>query len=96
MFDLFGLLGLPESEQLGSQVIVFQHQGVEVGLLVGDLHAVPAFEAQQISQAPALPGSGSQVISHLIRANQGKLLIQLLDPNALAARLKPETMLAVR
>lgn len=96
VFDLFGLLGLPESEQLGSQVIVFQHQGVEVGLLVGDLHAVPAFEAQQISQAPALPGSGSQVISHLIRANQGKLLIQLLDPNALAARLKPEATLAVR
>lgn len=90
VFDLFTLLGLPTSEDRASQVIVLRHGGLEVGLLVGDLHAVPAFEPQQLSPAPALGGSQQGLVSHLVRANGGKLLIQLLDPAALAERLRAE------
>lgn len=95
VFDLFGLLGLPEGGPSGSQVIVFKHQGLEVGLLVGELHAVPAFEPQQISQAPSLPGRAGHIIHQLIRANHGKLLIQLLNPDALVAHLRPEPAAAL-
>ncbi|WP_422837406.1 chemotaxis protein CheW [Aquabacterium sp.] len=95
VFDLFTLMGLPRCEDRGAQVIVLRQGDMEVGLLVGDLHAVPAFENNQLSSAPAM-GAAQGLVSHLIRANAGKLLIQLLDPVALAARLKLETQIMDR
>jgi chemotaxis signal transduction protein len=92
VYDLFGLLGLGAASDRGGQVIVFQHQGLEVGLLVGDLHAVPAFEPQHISVSPTLGGHSGRFVDQLIRANEGKLLIQVLDPSALTAQLRGEPM----
>ncbi len=88
VFDLQALLGGPpvlRREQ--DHVIVFRHRGTEFGLLVTDLHGVPAFHEQQIVPPPAFAGDRNPLVSHLIRANGGQLLIQVIDPRGLVERL---------
>lgn len=88
VFDLQALLGGPpvlRREQ--DHVIVFRCRGTEFGLLVTDLHGVPAFSEAQIVPPPAFTGDRHPLVSHLIRANGGRLLIQVIDPHRLVERL---------
>lgn len=86
VFDL-GLLihGLPTSNRLGAQVIVVSLGSARVGLLVSDLHAVPAIDASLMAQTPM---SGSQLVKKVIKANGGDVLVQLLDLGVLHGLLK--------
>ena len=68
-----------------SQIIIVRQGRNTVGLLVDGLHAVPEFEDEQLMATPF--GTRSSLVSHFIRANQGQLLIQLLDLPALFARI---------
>ena len=92
VFDLRALLGgAPASRRDQGHVVVFRYQGAEFGLLVGDLHGVPAFAAEQIVPPPSFAGDRNLLVSHLIRANAGRLLIQVIDPRRLFARLTAQT-----
>ncbi len=51
----------------------------------GSPSAVPEFDDTQFMGSPF--GAGQRLVSHFIKANQGQLLIQLLDPALLMARL---------
>ncbi len=91
VFDLAWLL----HERVGtlddnSQIIIVRHGMHTAGLLVDGLHAVPEFADDQLMASPFNSGSAGaeqQLMSHFIRANGGNLLIQLLDPAALLARV---------
>lgn len=88
VFDLQALLGGPPVRRREQDhVIVFRHRGTEFGLLVTDLHGVPAFNDTQIVPPPAFAGDRNPLVSHLIRANGGQVLIQVIDPHGLAERL---------
>jgi hypothetical protein len=50
-------------------------------LLVGELHAVAVFESAQIKESP-LAGE-ALLVKGLIKANEGRLLLQLLDAESL-------------
>jgi hypothetical protein len=82
-----GLLleGRPGALDASSQIIIVREGRNTVGLLVDGLHAVPEFEDEQLMATPF--GTRSSLVSHFIRANQGQLLIQLLDLPALFARI---------
>lgn len=89
VFDLGHLLrGKPSEITQNSQVIVLQHGGRRTGLLVSELHGVTAFARDQIVKAPAMPGQQGQLITHLIRANQGQTLVQCMDAGHLMALLR--------
>jgi hypothetical protein len=80
VYDLNWLLeGTPGTMEDSSQIIIVRHGIHTVGLLVDALHAVPEFSADALMPAP-LGTSPVHVLSHLIKANQGRLLVQLLDP----------------
>ncbi|MBX9936496.1 MAG: chemotaxis protein CheW [Burkholderiaceae bacterium] len=80
VFDLGHLLrGEPSEITQQSQVIVLQHEGRRVGLLVNELHGVTAFSGSKIIVAPSLPGHNGRLITRLIKANEGKILVQCLD-----------------
>ncbi|MFI4938766.1 MAG: chemotaxis protein CheW, partial [Burkholderiales bacterium] len=80
VFDLGYLIrGIPSVIDSSSQVIVVKHADKTVGLLVSELHAVAEFDPAQIVPTPfAGPASGN-LISEVIKANGGKLLIQSVD-----------------
>lgn len=89
VFDLGHLLrGKPSEITQESQVIVLQHGGRRTGLLVSELHGVTAFAPDQIIKAPAMPGQQGQLITRLIRANQGQTLVQCMDAGHLMALLR--------
>ena len=80
VFDLAPLMGeSPRVAGTGSQVIVVAYDGHIIGLLVDELHAVPHFGALQITQMPFTQRSSSVLVTQVIKANQGALLVQLLD-----------------
>ncbi len=88
VFDLALLLGSrPSALEDSSQVVVVEHQGRTIGLLVGELHAVSAFDAAHMSNAP-LAGA-SQLVKGIIKANGGASLIQLLDVDCLFDLFQP-------
>jgi chemotaxis signal transduction protein len=98
VFDLAMMMhGVPTPMEGGSQVIVVDYQGRDVGLLVGELHGVPEFQPAQIVPTPFGQSEGL-LVKQVIKANGGRLLIQsmdvaqlfacLLDP-ALPVLLKP-------
>ncbi len=83
VYDLNRLLGGESgSVENGSQIIIVRHGIHTVGLLVDALHAVPEFSAEVMMPAP-FGTTPAHVLSHLIKANKGQLLVQLLDPAAL-------------
>ena len=88
VFDLAQLTtGRPGVVGPNSQVLVMELGRHTVGLLVDALHAVPSFSAAQIIPMPfALMGS-SVLVTQVIKANQGALLLQLIDPERLLALL---------
>ncbi|WP_326999404.1 chemotaxis protein CheW [Comamonas testosteroni] len=89
VFDLGALLfGKPVTRTTQSQVIVLEHQGLKLGVLVSDLEGVVRFENRQLRLAPAMAGAADQLVDRLIRANEGDLLIQCLNVAALVRMLK--------
>lgn len=94
-FDLGKLLyGTPTVINHNSQVLVVRSQGREFGLLASDLQGVPAFPASAITAlSRGRAGAASQLVSHVVQANGGKLLIQLLDNQALCDLLCPDDRL---
>ena len=89
VFDLGAMLfGEPATRTAQSQVIVLEHQGLKLGVLVSDLEGVVRFESGQLRLAPALAGAADQLVDRLIRANDGDLLIQCLNVTALVRMLK--------
>lgn len=79
-----------------SQVLILQRGGQALGLLVDELHSVAQFEAGDIIPSPLALGSESVLVDHVIKANEGRLLIQSLDCHRLFAWLMegiaPEAM----
>ncbi|MCO8247627.1 chemotaxis protein CheW [Comamonas thiooxydans] len=89
VFDLGELLfGKPVTRTAQSQVIVLEHRGLKLGVLVSDLEGVARFESGQLRLAPAMAGAADQLVDRLIRANDGDLLIQCLNVAALVRMLK--------
>ncbi|KGH31854.1 chemotaxis protein CheW [Comamonas testosteroni] len=89
VFDLGALLfGKPVTRTAQSQVIVLEHLGLKLGVLVSDLEGVVRFESGQLRLAPAMAGAADQLVDRLIRANEGDLLIQCLNVAALVRMLK--------
>lgn len=89
--DLHSLmLGRPGTHPSTQQVIVVRRGGHELGLLVQALHGVPEFEGSDILDLDAQSGARTPCIHRLIKANAGRLLIPVLDMNALLRRLKAQ------
>jgi chemotaxis signal transduction protein len=88
VFDLRYLL-CGQTTRIGSdsQIIVIQKDGKSVGLLAGALHAVPQFEAAQIVPTPFAGGNDGMLVPNVIKANDGALLIQVIDANYLFGML---------
>ncbi len=80
VFDLGYLIrGKPTVINSSSQVIIVQHADQTVGLLVSELHAVREFNREQIVATPFAGPANGNLISEVIKANDGQLLIQSVD-----------------
>ena len=84
VFDLSYLLsGLAGRVKDDSQLIVLRRGEQSLGLLVGALHAVPQFDQADIVPTPFAGGSNGMLVPRLIMANDGDVLIQVVDTDAL-------------
>jgi chemotaxis signal transduction protein len=70
-----------------SQVMVLRRGEQALGLLVDELHAVTRFAEHEIEPSPLALGSEAMLTTEVIKANQGRLLIQVLDAPRLFAWL---------
>jgi len=101
VFDLGQLLrGAPSEITPDSQVIVLEHAGRRVGLLVNELHGVTAFARSRIFDAPNALGNQAQLVTALIQADpapgEPPLLVQCLDAGRLLQALRSSTLSAVQ
>lgn len=88
VFDLGHLIrGTPTRLDSSSQVIVVQLGNKTIGLLVGELHGVPEFQDIQIIPTPFAPQANGMLVKQVIKANDGKILIQAVDIEYLFALL---------
>ena len=71
-----------------SQVIVLEHGDRKLGVLVGALHGVHHFNQESIIPAPSLAGGSDLLVQELIKANQGELLVQCINPQGLLNTLQ--------
>lgn len=86
VYDLGWLLqGESSLQDSNSQIIVVRHGLHTIGLLVDALHAVPEFSRSQLTPSPL--SAGHKLMSHFIKINGGRHLIQLLEPSVLFDRL---------
>jgi len=84
VFDVGHLLrGTPSAITPHSQVVVLEHAGRRIGLLVSELHGVTTVAPDKVMPAPSIPGTHGVLVSELIKANAGRLLIQCIDPAGL-------------
>ncbi len=89
VFDLNALLhGKPTRVTAQSQVVVLEHAGRRLGLLVSDLQGVARFADSQVIPAPAMAPSQHRLVDALVKANGGSLLIQCLSAAALLHTLQ--------
>ena len=80
VFDLGHLIrGIPSAIDSGSQVIVVRYGDQTLGLLVGELHGVPQFNQAQIIPTPFAGHADGMLVTQVIKANGGRLLIQAVD-----------------
>lgn len=89
VFDLAELLTGQRtriSEQ--SQVVILEHGQRKLGVLVGALHGVHHFAQENIIPAPSMAGGANLLVSELIKANQGTLLVQCINPQGLLYTLQ--------
>ena len=88
VYDLGHLMrGKPSPMDAASQVMIVSHGGQMIGLLVEDLHGVPEFDAGQIIPTPLANGEGGMLITQVIKANGGDVLIQAINIEYLFAVL---------
>lgn len=88
VFDLNYLLtGQPLPIENANQVIIVEVQNKKFGLLVGELHSVAQFNKNQIMPSPLSTENSKSLIKHIIKANQGHLLIQEVDVSFLVDTL---------
>ncbi len=93
MFDLgYMVLGRLTEITRGSQIIVVQFEAQSIGLLVDDLHGVPEFSDEHITPTPFARHDGGTLIPQVIRANQGKVLIQVINLDYVYSTLKAGEM----
>ena len=85
--DLAQLLGRASVRGDG-QVLVLRVGAHTCGLLVDELHAVAEFEDGCVVPNPVGRTDGSTWVSHIIRANQGRVTIQLLDGERVASLVR--------
>lgn len=84
VFDLGVLVHDRASEiESGSQIIIVRYRNQTIGLLVDELHGVPAFVDSQVMLSPFGSSVDGRLVSHFIKANGGHLLIQGLDVDKL-------------
>ena len=80
VFDLGWLIrGASSTIDSRSQVLIVRHDDVTVGVLVSELHGVPEFADSQIVPTPLAGLSGGMLVPQVIKANDGRLLIQTID-----------------
>ncbi|MDD2729685.1 chemotaxis protein CheW [Malikia sp.] len=81
VFDLGRLLhGQATVVDGGSQVIIVRHAGQTLGLLIEELHGVPEFSERQIQPLPlGRAAEAGRLVERLIQADEGRVLIQLLE-----------------
>lgn len=93
VFDL-GYMVRGKSSELAhnSQVIVVQHEQQNIGLLVDELHGVPEFSAEFITDTPFGKDENGTLIPQVIKGNHGNLLIQVLDIDYIYRTLKAGEM----
>jgi chemotaxis signal transduction protein len=101
VLDLGQLLrGAPSEITPDSQVIVLEHAGRRVGLLVNELHGVTAFARSRIFDAPNVLGNQAQLVTALIQPDpapgEPPLLVQCLDAGRLLQALRNSTLSAVQ
>lgn len=95
VFDLGQLLtDQPSPVDSSSQIVIVQHGLHTLGLLVDALHGVPEFSDQQLAASPFGNGDDGRLVSHFIKAQGGRQLVQLLDTQRLFRLLVGETALA--
>lgn len=95
VFDLSTLLGgAPTVLDEHAQVVVLEHTGRKLGLLVSALHGVHRFGPEHIVQAPRMAGQAGGLVGHLLRANAGQLLVTCLDLQGLLHSLQPDSFSA--
>lgn len=94
VFDLHALLhGQSTRVTAQSQVIVLEHAGRRLGLLVSDLQGVARFAAEQIIPAPAMAPASHRLVDALVQTNGGSLLIQCLSAAGLLQALQGKVAL---
>lgn len=92
VFDIGHLLrGTPSAITSRSQVVVLEHAGRRIGLLVSELHGVATVAPDKVMPAPVIHGANGMLVSELIKANAGRLLIQCIDPTGLMQLLQERT-----
>lgn len=93
VFDLGHLLhGRPTVINSSSQIVMVRHQTQTAGFLVEELHEVPAFAEDQIIPAPFLRLAEGMLVKQIIKANDGRLLIQAIDVTQLFVCLSDPTL----
>lgn len=91
VFDLGHLMRGYKSEiDSSSQVIIVKRGTQSIGLLVSELHGVPDFQPSQIIPTPLAAPSTGMLVTEVIKANQGRLLIQSINVDHLFAVLNNE------
>ena len=85
VYDLGYLIrGTPSVMDSASQVIIVRYGSHTLGLLVSELHGVPQFDPSLIIPSPI---AGKALITHVIKANDGQLLIQSVNTACLFNQL---------
>ena len=79
-FDLGAFLtGTTTVVDASSQVVVVRNGARSIGLLVSELHGVAKFDPAQVIASPLAVGDGGMLVKQVIKANDGELLIQVVD-----------------
>ena len=80
VFDLGAFLtGELTAIDTGSQVVIVRNGARSIGLLVSELHGVAKFDPAQIIDTPLAGGGNGMLVKQVIKANDGRLLIQVVD-----------------
>lgn len=88
VFDLGQMMrGTRSAINGSSQVMLVREGDYTIGLLVDELHAVPQFDPAQIMHTPFAMQGDSMLVTQVIKANNGQLLIQAIDVGRLFALL---------
>ena len=62
-----------------SQVVVVRNGARAIGLLVSELHGVAKFAPAHIVKTPLAGDGNGMLVNQMIKANQGEVLIQVID-----------------